>query len=107
MNNQPLISAFADDAEMAGILREFVEGMQATKDRLRMSLQDGNMVEVERIGHQMKGAGASYGFEAITRAGAQVEAAVSRSGDVHQAVEELCKLMDRAYAGMDCSANAC
>jgi HPt (histidine-containing phosphotransfer) domain-containing protein len=106
MNRQPLISDYADDADMAEILREFVVGMRETSQKLTAHLQAGDLEEVKRIGHQMKGAGASYGFQAITDAGAELESAVEAGRDIESRVANLQELFARAMLGMGLSAEA-
>jgi HPt (histidine-containing phosphotransfer) domain-containing protein len=50
--------------------------------RARAGLDADHLSLVTRIGHRMKGSGASYGFPDISRIGAGLEAA-GRAGDLH------------------------
>jgi len=85
---EPLISEFAHDPEMAGLVEEFLSGLAATCDSLRRSLASSDLPSIRRIGHQMKGAGGGYGFPALTAAGAALEEAVDSDGAVSLNVRE-------------------
>jgi hypothetical protein len=51
-----------------------------------------------KLGHQMKGTGASYGFPEITSAGAAVETAArdANGGEIRRQVLDLARYLDRA-----------
>src|SRR5690348_3177116 len=69
----PLRSEFAEDAEMAELLRQFADGLAGTCRELRRGLDDGDTATVRRIGHQLKGAGGGYGYPDLTEAGRRLE----------------------------------
>ncbi|MBK7827004.1 response regulator [Nannocystis sp.] len=65
------------------------------------ALARGDFETVERLGHCMKGAGASFGFQAITDIGAALEQ-VARSTDARASrdrVNELSRYLDRVGSG--------
>lgn len=70
-----LRSAFADHPSMADLVTDFARALPGRVDRLRASFDGRRFDEVAREAHQLKGAGGSYGFAAITTAARAVEAA--------------------------------
>ena len=48
-------------------------------DKLRNALKAGDFETIRIAGHSMKGAGGGYGFDEITRIGAQIETAAQAS----------------------------
>ena len=61
------------------------------------ALDRGNFATVESLGHGMKGAGGSWGFQAITDIGAAVEQAAARADApaARKWVGELTRYLDR------------
>ena len=74
-NDGPLVSTFAADEEMAGILAGFVAQLPVRAAELSAALAAADLARVARIAHQLKGAAAGYGFAPITDAAAALEAA--------------------------------
>ena len=64
------------------------------------ALARGDFETVERLGHNMKGAGASFGFQAITDIGAALEheAGIAHADASRQWVAELSTYLDRVAA---------
>lgn len=86
MSDQPLISEYADDPVMTELVADFIDGLVETCRRLREYIEAGDVTEIRRIGHQMKGAGAGYGYPSLTDAGAALERAVDAEGNVTENV---------------------
>lgn len=53
-------------------------------------LEEDNFSELERVGHQLKGSGATFGFPDLSRFGAELESAAQR-GDIVE-IEMLLKI---------------
>ena len=104
MITEPLTSEYADDPEMQPLVREFTVGLTATCGQLRLGLRTGNVEEVRRVGHQLKGAGGGYGYPDVTTAGARLEECVVQAGNIDDAVRaaaaELIAVCELAQAGM-------
>lgn len=103
MRGEPVVSLFATDTEMKELLAEFTTGLTDTCARIQNALAAGEVDQIRRIGHQLKGAGGGYGFPTLTDAGAKVERTVNASNgvssDVRDAIAELIELCDRIQAG--------
>lgn len=81
----PLPSEFAKDADMRELIDFFLGELPKRVQILEMSLQAGNVLEIERIAHQLKGAAGGYGYPIITDAAAELE----RSAKAKAAIETL------------------
>ena len=81
------------DAELADLIPGFLKNRETDIQAMQESLKQGDYVLVERIGHGMKGAGAGYGFDAITEIGAQIEKA-AQDKDPEEVQKAICQLVD-------------
>ncbi len=63
------------DDMLLGLIPDFLEMRRQDVMRLRALLVSEAFCEIERLGHNMKGNGASYGFAPITDIGQRLEAA--------------------------------
>ena len=80
MISDPLVSEFAEDVEMAALLRQYADGLDETCRQLFRALENGDAAAVRRIGHQLKGTGGGYGYPELTEAGGRLEDAVVAAG---------------------------
>ncbi|MEZ4266200.1 MAG: ATP-binding protein [Myxococcota bacterium] len=88
----PLFSSLAGQESMESLIDGFANAMPIFVAKLETALAAGEKERLLRLSHQMKGAGGSYGFDAVTLAAARVEAALSKpmaDGDVLAAVSSL------------------
>ena len=65
----------AVDPALADIVPRYLQSIRENAECLDRWLQASNFVEIQRVGHNMKGTGAAYGFPAITEIGATIEEA--------------------------------
>jgi len=96
-----------DKDAMAEAMRKAVEGfvsrLPAKVDALLQLRQAGDLEELRRLIHQLKGAGAGFGFPRISETAARAEAAIKAAAGVEAVcagVEELIGLI-RSTAGYD------
>jgi HPt (histidine-containing phosphotransfer) domain-containing protein len=68
----------------------FLENRHKDVDDIRRLLREGNMGEIRRLGHSMKGSGGGYGFDEISEIGRDMEEA-AKDGNM----EEIEKLNNR------------
>jgi signal transduction histidine kinase/CheY-like chemotaxis protein/HPt (histidine-containing phosphotransfer) domain-containing protein len=96
----PIVSEFADDAEMQEVIVAFVDGLPAKIALAESALGSGDLVVVQRIAHQLKGAAGGYGFMCITDAAAALHEAVrERAPDIGERLSAVAALCRRARAG--------
>lgn len=98
-----LRSSFADDPDMIEVLGEFVARLPERVEELGRLLDTGNLEELRRTVHQLKGAGGGYGFPQITDAAALAEKRVKSNealASVAQGVNSLIQLI-RSVEGYD------
>jgi PAS domain S-box-containing protein len=67
------------DAKIADLAPDFLQNRRQDVIAILEALDRGDFATVERLGHGMKGAGGSWGFQAITDIGAAVEQAAARA----------------------------
>ena len=81
------------DAEIREIIPSFLEMRRKDVEVLETALAAGDLARVREIGHKMKGAGGSYGFDEISRLGLIFEEA-GDEGDPEKAGGALRELRD-------------
>ncbi len=72
-NNLPLQSLYADDPDMADLVRLFVSELPDRIASAERAWRERRVEDLTRLAHQLKGAGSGYGYPAITQAAAQLE----------------------------------
>ncbi len=75
--------------ELRDLIPRFLANRRSELARLRQAAAQGDLGEARRIGHVLKGAGGGYGFDEITRIGAEIERHAAAGEDVRALVEEL------------------
>jgi len=74
------------DIDLEDLIPEFMENRKNDVIAVKELLAQGNLNEIKRIGHSMKGSGGGYGFDRITEIGKMMEDAANE-GDVAVIVE--------------------
>jgi CheY-like chemotaxis protein/HPt (histidine-containing phosphotransfer) domain-containing protein len=98
-NDDVIVSEFADDPEMTELVEGFVAGLGDSIERAQVALTTNDMVVLQRVAHQLKGAAGGYGFMQITEAAASLEHAVrQRDEAVPKKLTEVISLCRRARA---------
>ena len=77
--------------DLTDLIPEYLAACRASLAKARASLSAGKLDHVESVGHNLKGTGASYGYEAISQVGRTLELAAG-SGDASRASEVLAEL---------------
>lgn len=79
------------DPEIKEIIPAFLEHRKEDLITIAKLLETNDFQSVQRLGHQMKGAGEGYGFDGITKIGADLEARAKEAdaGGVRKALEDL------------------
>ncbi|OFW26589.1 MAG: hypothetical protein A3H97_14615 [Acidobacteria bacterium RIFCSPLOWO2_02_FULL_65_29] len=83
--------------QFADLTPGFLQNRRQDVIAMLEALDRGDFQTVERLGHGMKGAGGSWGFQAITDIGAALEQAAERADAAasRQWVDELSRYLDR------------
>ena len=82
-----------DDEDVWEMLPDFLDNRRRDVSILRAAAAGGDLPTVQRLGHNMKGAGSAYGFPEITHLGAGLENA-ARSSDTAAALSLTAQLED-------------
>lgn len=98
-----LVSRYADEPEMAALVTFFVEEMPARIQAIESAWSAGERRLLGRLVHQLRGAGAGYGFPEVGEAAGRVEAALTGGAPeglaaLDRSVRELIELCERACA---------
>jgi len=100
----PLRSELSDDPEMVELIELFIEELPNRIEAIGQALSSGDWSELSRLAHQLRGAGAGYGFEPISDSAASLEDTTELGGEpdleaIRACVSELAGLCVRATAG--------
>jgi len=97
-----LLSQFADDPEMAPILGRFVDRLAGHERAMQGALDGGRLDDLQRLAHQLKGSGGSYGYPALTDAAGDLEqAAKARDSEAaRSALARLAELCESVRNGL-------
>lgn len=85
------------DSELRPIVPEFLENRKKDCQLISSLLEAGSFSEIRTLGHRMKGAGGSYGFDDISEIGEAIEEA-ALAGDnkaIGNAVMRLSDYLER------------
>ena len=74
-------SIYEDDPDMIDIVREFANELPGRAESVESLLQQGDLDELQRLAHQLKGAGGGYGFAPVTEVAAALEQALKDGVD--------------------------
>ena len=66
-------SELVGDPHLADLIEPFVDGLDARLEEMRRALHHGDHDALSRLAHQLKGAGGSYGYPALTVAAKTLE----------------------------------
>jgi len=79
------------DSELEPIIPGFFESRRKDCELLGQLLETGDLDEISRLGHRLRGAGGSYGFDAISEIGLALEraAAIKDKGSIAASCEKL------------------
>jgi HPt (histidine-containing phosphotransfer) domain-containing protein len=84
------------DPEIADLIPGFLENRRKDTETMEEALTQGDFETIQALGHSMKGAGGSYGFDAITDIGKSLEqAAKDKDAEgIQRSVHELSIYLD-------------
>lgn len=92
----PIRSVYENDSDMADLVRSFVAEAPNRAQLLDDLLSGGELDELQRLAHQLKGAGGGYGFTLVTDVAARLEDAL-KEGAAESVIKErtstLCEVM--------------
>jgi HPt (histidine-containing phosphotransfer) domain-containing protein len=79
------------DPEIADLVPGFLENRRKDIKTMDAALKQGDFETIQILGHSMKGAGGSYGFDAVTDIGKALEqAALAKNAEgIRSAIREL------------------
>ena len=91
MAQEPIVIYVDEDLEE--LIPEFLENRHEDVAAIRNLLQAGDLPEIQRLGHSMKGSGGGYGFFELTDIGGTIEEA-AKHGNIRIIDESVLYLED-------------
>ena len=84
------------DPEIADLIPGFLENRRKDTQTMGEALKQGDFETIQVLGHSMKGAGGSYGFDTITDIGKSLEQAAKDKdvAGIQRSVQELAVYLD-------------
>ncbi len=92
-----------DDPALQELVRLFVEDLKLDLEHLARARQNGELDQVSRIAHQIKGCAAGYGFPEVSECAARLERRAKTESDTRAVAGELaefiqaCRLAIESY----------
>lgn len=88
MNEQIVVYV---DVDLEDLIPGFLENRNEDVKSIQKLLQESNFLDVQRIGHSMKGSGGGYGFDKISEIGKGIEefAKLKNKDGIFNLVDEL------------------
>lgn len=85
------------DSEVQSIVPEFLDNRKSDCRLICSLLETGSFGEIRKLGHRMKGAGGSYGFDDISVIGETIEGAALAADNetINNAVLQLSDYLER------------
>ena len=89
-----LRSVFADDPAMQAAIAEFIAMLPRRVVHMNKLFAEGNLAELRRAVHQIKGAGGGYGFDELTRLAAQLCCTLKQETSLETVAHEFVSLIE-------------
>ena len=93
----PLVSRLAGNQRLHGVIQRFIDKLDGELKTAETALSRGDLADLVRIAHWLKGAGGTVGYDAFTKPAARLEA-LARSGEADSAGQELDRI--KTLSGM-------
>ena len=93
---EPIRSEYESDPDMLELVQEFAGELPDRAATLERLLAESQLEELQRLAHQLKGAGGGYGFPRITEVAASLEEAVkagAETGVLKASTDLLCETL--------------
>lgn len=90
----PLRSDLAGDPDMAELIGMFVHDLPDRVQAISAALTQGNVRDLQRLAHQLRGCGGSYGFPIIGQVAGRVEDALLSQATPEAALHDARRVID-------------
>ena len=93
----PLISEFANDADMVELVEMFVGELPARVAAIQDAMKANDIAGVAHVAHQLKGAAGGYGFPTITEAAGELERCAKTTAELERLAEQVRSVADLCH----------
>lgn len=85
------------DPDLTDLIPGYLENRRRDVAAIREALDQQDYDRIRSVGHKMKGSGGGYGFDPLTRIGAQLEAAAEKTDPerIREALRDLSDYLER------------
>lgn len=79
------------DSDLEDLIPGFLENRKLDVEKLRAELETNDFINLQSIGHSIKGVGGGYGFDLMSELGAAIESAAKEQNadQVREKIEQL------------------
>jgi PAS domain S-box-containing protein len=101
-------STMASDSDMKQVIEDYVTGLPTEVGKMLRTLDAGQIEDLRRTVHQLKGSGGGYGFARITELAAVADLSIKRKTDLDKVRQEVDSLIEyiRGICGYDAGKEA-
>jgi signal transduction histidine kinase/DNA-binding response OmpR family regulator len=89
-----IVSSMGQNPKMKKIISEFVEELPGDVQKMQVLLNHSNLESLQRVVHQLRGAGGSYGFDPITEWAAKAEDSIKAADNLESITQQIISLID-------------
>lgn len=85
------------DPDLEDLIPGFLENRNLDVAKLRSALDDNDFVNLQSIGHSIKGVGGGYGFDLMSELGADIESAAkeNNANEIREKINQLDDYLQR------------
>jgi HPt (histidine-containing phosphotransfer) domain-containing protein len=85
------------DPDLEDLIPGFLENRKLDVEKLRAELESNNFINLQSIGHSIKGVGGGYGFDLMSELGAAIESAAKEQNSelAREKVDQLYNYLQR------------
>jgi signal transduction histidine kinase/response regulator of citrate/malate metabolism/HPt (histidine-containing phosphotransfer) domain-containing protein len=105
-SSTPIKSAYADNPRMQKIIPEFVGGLPGSVHKMIELLERKDLVALQRVVHQLRGASGGYGFDPVTEPATRAEESIKAGQSLESIAAQITPLIEilRKIDGYDAKA---
>ena len=93
-DKSPIRSTLASDPDFVDLVIEFVNEIPGKRKAIQAYMACGDVAQLQRAIHQLRGACGGYGFQSLTNAAAEIEESMKSGNTLEQVESRLNDFLD-------------